>query len=140
MKLTEEMLIAVLMGGPGAEREVSIASGRSVVEALKAKGYRVEAVDVVDTQPELPEATSLAFNVIQGTFGEDGELQSYLEALGIRYTGAGVKSSEVAFDKNLSKRCFLEYEVPTPGSEIVDCANGAKTRQPASCSSPFAFA
>jgi D-alanine-D-alanine ligase len=126
MKLTEEMLITVLMGGPGAEREVSIASGRSVVEALKAKGYRVEAVDVVDTQPELPEATSLVFNVIHGTFGEDGELQRYLEALGVRYTGAGVKSSEVAFDKNLSKRCFLEYEVPTPASEIVDCANGAK--------------
>jgi D-alanine-D-alanine ligase len=54
MKLTEEMLIAVLMGGPGAEREVSIASGRSVMKALEAKGYRVEAVDVVDTEPKLP--------------------------------------------------------------------------------------
>jgi D-alanine-D-alanine ligase len=126
MKLTEEMLIAVLMGGPGAEREVSIASGRSVMKALEAKGYRVEAVDVVDTEPKLPAGTGLAFNVIHGTFGEDGKLQSYLEALGIRYTGAGVKSSKVAFDKNLSKKCFLDYGVPTPGSEIVDCGNGAK--------------
>jgi D-alanine-D-alanine ligase len=126
MKLTEEMLIAVLMGGPGAEREVSIASGRSVVQALGARGYRVKGVDVVDTNPELPEGTGLVFNVIHGTFGEDGKLQSYLEALGIPYTGAGVKSSEVAFDKNLSKKCFLEYGVPTPASEIVNCADGVK--------------
>ena len=126
MKLTEEMLIAVLMGGPGAEREVSIASGRSVVHALGAKGYRVKGVDVVDTNPELPEGTGLVFNVIHGTFGEDGKLQTYLEALGIPYTGAGVKSSEVAFDKNLSKKCFLEHGVPTPASEIVNCADGVK--------------
>ncbi|MDA7934732.1 D-alanine--D-alanine ligase, partial [Akkermansiaceae bacterium] len=65
-------------------------------------------------------------NVIHGTFGEDGGLQRYLEGLGVRYTGAGVKSSEVAFDKNLSKECFLKHEVPTPGSEIVDCSNGPK--------------
>ena len=78
------------------------------------------------TRRRLPEGTGLAFNVIHGTFGEDGGLQRYLEALGIPYTGAGVKSSEVAFDKNLSKKCFLEYEVPTPASEIVDCRNGAK--------------
>lgn len=126
MKLTEEMLIAVLMGGPGSEREVSIASGRAVVKALEAKGYRVVAVDVVDNEPKLPNETALVFNVIHGTFGEDGGLQSYLEALSIRYTGAGIKSSKVAFDKNLSKVCFLEHDVPTPGSEIVDCANGAK--------------
>lgn len=126
MKLTEEMLIAVLMGGPGAEREVSIASGRSVVQALGARGYRVKGVDVVDTNLELPEGTGLVFNVIHGTFGEDGKLQSYLEALGIPYTGAGVKSSEVAFDKNLSKKCFLEHGVPTPASEIVNCADGVK--------------
>ena len=126
MKLTEEMLIAVLMGGPGAEREVSIASGKAVAKALEEKGYRVVGVDVVDTEPTLPEGTDLAFNVIHGTFGEDGGLQRYLEGLGVRYTGAGVKSSEVAFDKNLSKECFLKHEVPTPGSEIVDCSNGPK--------------
>ncbi len=124
MKLTEEMLIAVLMGGPGTEREVSIASGKAVVKALQKKGYRAVGVDVVDTAPKMPEGTDLAFNVIHGTFGEDGGLQRYLEELGIRYTGAGVKSSEVAFDKNLSKDCFLEHDVPTPGSELVDCSNG----------------
>lgn len=125
MNLTKDMLIAVLMGGPGAEREVSIASGKAVLKALEDKGYRVVGVDVVDAEPVIPERTGLAFNVIHGTFGEDGGLQRYLEGLGIRYTGAGVRSSEVAFDKNLSKECFLRHEVPTPGSEIVDCSAGA---------------
>lgn len=118
------MLIAVLMGGPGAEREVSIASGKAVLKALEDKGYRAVGVDVADTEPVIPEGTGLAFNVIHGTFGEDGGLQRYLEGLRIRYTGAGVRSSEVAFDKNLSKECFLKHEVPTPGSEVVDCSGG----------------
>lgn len=126
MKLDADMLIAVLMGGPGAECEVSRASGKAVLKALQEKGYRAVGVDVVDLTPELPEGTDLAFNVIHGTFGEDGGLQRYLEGLGIRYTGAGVLCSEVAFDKNLSKACFLEKGVPTPKSELVDCSGGVK--------------
>ncbi len=124
MNLSKEMLIAVLMGGPGAEKDVSMASGKAVLKALKEKGFKAVGVEVSDLEPELPEGTDLAFNVIHGTFGEDGDLQRYLEGLGIRYTGAGVRSSEVAFDKNLSKECFLEHGVPTPGSEIVDCSGG----------------
>ncbi len=116
------MLIAVLMGGPGAEREVSLASGKAVLKALKEQGYNAVAVEVSDTEPVIPEGTGLAFNVIHGTFGEDGGLQRYLEALGIPYTGAGVVSSEVAFDKNLSKDNFVEHGVPTPASEVVDCS------------------
>ena len=126
MKLNEDLLIAVLMGGPGAEREVSMASGQAVLKALQDKGYNAVGVEVSDETPEIPEGTGLAFNVIHGTFGEDGGLQSYLEGLGIPYTGAGQKSSEVAFDKNLSKDCFVEHEVPTPKSEVVDCSSGAK--------------
>jgi len=124
MKLDTNMLIAVLMGGPGAEKEVSMASGQAVLKALKDKGYNAVGVEVSDHEPELPEGTALAFNVIHGTFGEDGGLQRYLEGLGIRYTGAGVSSSEVAFDKNLSKDNFVEHEVPTPASEVVNCAAG----------------
>ncbi|MGC6460096.1 MAG: D-alanine--D-alanine ligase [Akkermansiaceae bacterium] len=124
MKLTAETKIAVMMGGPGKEREVSLASGRAVLKALVEKGFQAVMVDVVDATPEMPEGTDLAFNVIHGTFGEDGGLQSYLENLGIRYTGAGVASSERAFDKNLSKACFLENGVPTPKSEVIDCSCG----------------
>ncbi|MFT6180479.1 MAG: D-alanine-D-alanine ligase [Akkermansiaceae bacterium] len=126
MNLSKEMLIAVLMGGPGTEKEVSMASGKAVLKALQEKGFNVVGVEVTDLEPAMPEGTDLAFNVIHGTFGEDGGVQRYLEGLGIRYTGAGVRSSEVAFDKNLSKRCFLEKKVPTPESEIVDCSAGPK--------------
>jgi D-alanine-D-alanine ligase len=126
MELSKDLLIAVLMGGPGAEREVSLASGRAVVKALQEKGLRVAAVDVRDSQPQLPPGTGLAFNVIHGTFGEDGGLQRFLEDAGVPYTGAGVASSELAFDKNRSKECFLKNEVPTPRSEKVDCSAGVR--------------
>ncbi len=122
MNLSKEMLVAVLMGGPGAEREVSLASGKAVLKALLERGYHAVAVEVSDTEPEIPEGTGLAFNTIHGTFGEDGGLQRYLEGLGIPYTGAGVTSSEVSFDKNLSKERFVEQGVPTPASELVDCS------------------
>ena len=111
--------IAVLMGGPGNEREVSLASGRAVLGALQGLGLNAVEVDVTDTEPQLPEDTGLAFNVIHGTFGEDGQLQAYL---GIPYTGAGVASSRKAFDKNLAKAVFEKAGVPTPRAEILDLA------------------
>lgn len=124
--MDESILIAVLMGGPGSEREVSLASGKAVLEALQEEGLKVVAVDVTDTTPALPEGTDLIFNVIHGTFGEDGQLQSYLEGLGVPYTGAGVEDSRTAFDKALSKEVFLAKDVPTPRSEILDVSGGAK--------------
>ena len=84
-------------------------------------------VDVKDTSPVLPEGTELAFNVIHGTFGEDGGLQAYLEGLGVPYTGAGKESSELTFDKVASKKRFVEAGVPTPASEILDLSGGLKT-------------
>lgn len=116
--------IAVLMGGPGSEREVSLASGHAVLGALQGLGLDAVGVDVTDTGPQLPAGTGLAFNVIHGTFGEDGELQEYLEARGIPYTGAGVISSRTAFDKKLAKRVFLDAGVPTPASDVVDATSG----------------
>nr|MDH4444328.1 D-alanine--D-alanine ligase [Akkermansiaceae bacterium] len=95
--------IAVLMGGPGSERAVSLASGNAVLEALLGLGLEAVAVDVTHHEIHLPAGTDLAFNVIHGTFGEDGELQSLLDDLGVPYTGAGAKSSRIAFDKNLAK-------------------------------------
>lgn len=129
MSLDKRLKIAVLMGGPGAEREVSLASGSAVAKALKGEGYEVVEVDVRDKTPEIPDGTGLCFNLIHGTFGEDGELQAYLEGKGIPYTGAGVQASRVAFDKGLSKERFLAEEVPTPLSEMVDCAGGVALPQ-----------
>ena len=127
--MDENLLIAVAMGGPGSEREVSLASGRAVVEALLAEGLRAEGVDVGSEPPQFPEGTGLVFNVIHGTYGEDGGLQAYLEKLGLPYTGAGVATSQLAFDKAASKRRFLEKAVPTPVSEMVDTSAGSALPQ-----------
>jgi D-alanine-D-alanine ligase len=117
--IPDHLLIAVLMGGPGSERQVSLASGNAVLKALQAAGCNAVGVDVTGPDFELPAGTGLAFNVIHGTFGEDGRLQQILEDRGIPYTGAGVAASRVAFDKNLAKEKFLAAGVPTPASEIV---------------------
>lgn len=112
--------IAVLMGGPGSERAVSMASGGAVLKALLGLGIHAVAVDVTGFEIHLPAGTDLAFNVIHGTFGEDGRLQAILEDLGVAYTGAGVASSRIAFDKNLAKNAFVAHGVPTPRAEIID--------------------
>jgi D-alanine-D-alanine ligase len=116
--------IAVLMGGPGSEREVSLASGNAVLKALLSVGLDAVPVDVTGVEIILPEGTGLCFNVIHGTFGEDGQLQDILEEMGVPYTGARSKSSRIAFDKNLAKQAFLDADVPTPKSEIIDCTDG----------------
>ncbi len=124
--MDKNSLIAVLMGGPGSERKVSLASGNAVLEALKGEGLNAVPVDVTTRELSLPEGTALCFNTIHGTFGEDGEMQAMLDALGVPYTGAGAESSRIAFDKVASKRVFTEHNVPTPASETVDCSAGAK--------------
>lgn len=116
--------IAVLMGGPGSEREVSLASGNAVLKALLGLGLDAVPVDVTTTRIDLPEGTDLAFNVIHGTFGEDGQLQDALEALGVPYTGAGSASSKLAINKSLAKEKFLAAGVPTARSETVSLSPG----------------
>lgn len=122
--MLENTKIAVLMGGPGSERQVSLASGKAVLNALLSLGLDAVPVDVTGTEIHLPEGTGLCFNVIHGTFGEDGQLQEILDAKGIPYTGARAASSRRAFDKSLAKQAFLAADVPTPRSEVIDCSNG----------------
>ena len=124
--MDNNLLIAVLMGGPGSEREVSLASGNAVLEALKGEALNAVSVDVAGNTIDLPEGTGLCFNAIHGTFGEDGELQTILEEMKMPYTGAGIESSQVAFDKVASKEIFVAHNVPTPVSEIINCSDGVK--------------
>src|SRR4029077_17061712 len=112
--------IAVLMGGPGSERDVSLATGRGVSKALRSLGADVVEVDVRDEDFQLPKDVDLAFITIHGTFGEDGTLQKILEDRGVPYTGEGVEGSRTAFDKFLTKEKFREHNVVTPEWEIVD--------------------
>ena len=109
--------IAVLKGGPGSEREVSLKTAESVEAALQSLGALVVPVDVAGHDFDLPGDVFVAMNLIHGTFGEDGQIQAILESKGVRYTGAGVESSRIAFDKFLSKERFLSAGVPTPRSQ-----------------------
>jgi D-alanine-D-alanine ligase len=111
--------IAVLMGGPGSEREVSLATGRGVAKALRSLGAEVTEIDVRNEDFQVPEGIDLAFITIHGTFGEDGQIQRILERRGIAYTGDGVSESETSFDKIRTKEKFQEYGIPTPSWEII---------------------
>src|SRR3954465_1113171 len=113
------MKIAVLMGGPGSERKVSLKSGEGVVQALQSLGADVTPVDVTGPEFDVPPGTQVAFNVIHGTFGEDGQVQRILESRGIAYTGEGVEGSELAIDKIATKQRLAERGVPTAAFEII---------------------
>lgn len=111
--------IAVLMGGPGSERDVSIATGKGVAKALRSLGAEVSEVDVKGPEFDLPAGVELAFIALHGTFGEDGQVQRILEARGVPYTGEGVAESELAFDKIRSKEAFQRQGVTTPYWQII---------------------
>jgi D-alanine-D-alanine ligase len=111
--------IAVLMGGPSAEREVSLATGRGISKALRSLGADVVDVDVRDAKFELPRDVEFAFIALHGTFGEDGQVQRILEERGVAYTGEGVEGSQLAFDKIRSKEKFREHGVRTPEWETI---------------------
>ena len=131
-ELKKDTKIALLMGGPGSERDVSIASGNGVLEALRNEGFTHVTPVLVDSErPAIPEGTELCYNMIHGTYGEDGGLQSYLEELGLPYTGAGSVTSRNCFDKVLTKKFFIKGNVPTPLSETI--AAGEMPTLPVPC-------
>jgi D-alanine-D-alanine ligase len=107
------------MGGPSAEREVSLATGRGISKALRSLGAEVVDVDVRDANFELPRDVKFAFIAMHGTFGEDGQVQQILEERGVAYTGEGVEGSQLAFDKIRSKEKFREHAVSTPEWETI---------------------
>lgn len=109
----------MLMGGPSAERDVSLATGHGISKALHSLGADVIEVDVRDENFPLPDDVDLAFIALHGTFGEDGQVQRILEDRGIAYTGEGVRGSELAFDKIRSKEKFREHGVNTPEWETI---------------------
>jgi len=113
------MHLAVLMGGPGSEREVSLRSGAAVANALRQGGYRVTEVDVKGPDFTLPDDTDLCVIMLHGTFGEDGEIQAILDRRGVPYTGEGEAGSRAAFDKLVSKELFAKAGVPTPRWEVL---------------------
>jgi D-alanine-D-alanine ligase len=112
--------VAVLMGGPSSEREVSLRSGAAISTALRGLGYDVSDVDVAGRRLDLPDGVEAAFIALHGTFGEDGNIQQLLERHRVPYTGAGVEASRISFDKIASKRVFERLGIPTPRFEVLE--------------------
>ncbi|MBN1558297.1 MAG: D-alanine--D-alanine ligase [Lentisphaerae bacterium] len=120
--------VAVLLGGPSAEREVSLRSGAAVVQGLREAGYRARPVDVRDEAFDLPPDCEAVFIALHGAFGEDGRAQALLDARQIPYTGSGAAASRAAFDKAATKRILDAHGIRTPAYEIL--RNGAARRLP----------
>jgi D-alanine-D-alanine ligase len=115
--------ITVMLGGPSAEREVSLRSGAAVVRALRSFGHSVSELDPKTSDWSLASGTDVVFLALHGTYGEDGTVQRRLDDLGVPYTGCGAEASRVAFDKELSKQRFVTAGVPTaPFLVITDPA------------------
>ncbi len=117
---TSTLDITVLMGGPSAEREVSLNSGRAVAAALRRCAHRVTCCDISPQDlSALDKSAELIFIALHGTFGEDGQLQAILSERGIPYVGSDAASSRLAMDKAESKKKFIELGIPTPAYEII---------------------
>jgi D-alanine-D-alanine ligase len=112
--------ITVMLGGPSAEREVSLRSGAAVARALRSLGHDVTEVDPKDGQFDLPPTTDVVFLALHGTYGEDGTVQRRLDELGALYTGCDAEVSRIAFDKVLTKQRCVEARVPTAKFLVVN--------------------
>jgi D-alanine-D-alanine ligase len=112
------------MGGPSAEREISLISGKAVLEALKSRGVDAHAFDPAERELfELKrEGFERAFIALHGRFGEDGTVQGALEVMRIPYTGSGVMASALAMDKWRTKLVWHAAGIPTPRFAMVDAS------------------
>ena len=115
------LTIVVLLGGWSAEREISLASGRAVIEALRSCGHDVRELDpaVIDILTYPWAGVDAAFIALHGSFGEDGTVQSLLDSQGMTYTGSDPLASRLAMNKLASKERFIDEGLPTPTYHAV---------------------
>jgi len=133
--MNRKLNITVMLGGPSAEREVSLRSGAGVVKALRSLGHTIFEIDPETPEWVLPPGTDIVcLAPLHGTYGEDGQVQEQLEQLGMPYTGCDSESSRLAFDKVATKKRCIEAGVPTADfgvvgavSERVSTAAGCQT-------------
>jgi len=114
--------VGVLLGGPSAEREISLKSGRAISRALRESGVTViEIGEHEEVREGIREHDiDLAFIALHGRFGEDGQVQEFLEGLNIPYTGSGVRASRQAMDKILSYQVFQSAGLINPEYRIIE--------------------
>jgi D-alanine-D-alanine ligase len=125
--MVQQLKIVVMLGGPSAEREVSLRSGAAVARALRSLDHEVHELDPHNGSWSLPPKTDVVFLALHGTYGEDGTVQRRLDELGAVYTGCDAESSRIAFDKVLTKKRCVGAGVPTAEFLVV---NSGKTPLP----------
>ncbi len=114
--------VAVLLGGWGEEREISIKTGEAVSQALEARGHEVTRVfagrcldqSLRNAEPEV------VYNALHGRMGEDGKVQGLLEVMGLPYTGSGVLASALAMNKAIAKKLFRQHNLAAPTGYVVE--------------------
>jgi D-alanine-D-alanine ligase len=131
--------VAVVMGGPSAEREISIQSGTGVMRALAALGHDAKSLDFdarfVDAIREIK--PDVVFNALHGPGGEDGTIQGILDWMRVPYTGSGVTACAIAMDKHLTKKLLAAEGLPTPAWDVFDLTGGTLPLLPGSLNLPL---
>ncbi|OOF79874.1 D-alanine--D-alanine ligase [Rodentibacter caecimuris] len=127
MNLRQEK-IAVLLGGTSAEREVSLNSGKAVLDALVSQGYNAHPIDPkeYDVVNLKKDGFDRVFNILHGRGGEDGTMQGLLEQIGLPYTGCGVMASALTMDKMRTKMLWKAFGLPVAEMEVVTRDNLAQ--------------
>ena len=119
--------VAVLCGGGGAEREVSLNSGAAVCAALRSAGFEAETIDLqsLDEADALAVRFDVAFVAMHGDWGEDGTLQAALEAAGMPYTGSGPEACALAMHKGCARERFTRAGLTVPRGILLRQGEGA---------------
>jgi D-alanine-D-alanine ligase len=129
LDIFKDKKIGVLMGGLSSEREISLSTGNSVMEAMTRKGLKAFPVDVNCDIAKALQGIELAFIALHGTYGEDGCVQGVLEYLKIPYTGPGVAGSALAYDKLKTKEILKFHGIPTADYEVFYKNQNQPTKQ-----------
>ena len=132
-------LVAVVMGGASAEREISLQTGEGVRQALESLGYRTVTLDFDSSFVDRIRALSpdVVFNALHGGAGEDGTVQAILEWLGVPYQGSGVRASAIAMDKWISKAVMRAAGIPTPEAVELGVEGASAVPMPSAFPLPF---
>ncbi|MDD2751689.1 MAG: D-alanine--D-alanine ligase [Candidatus Omnitrophica bacterium] len=118
--------VGVLMGGPSSEREISLKSGKAVLESLKSLQLDIVAIDIKTDDPRenlrliKEHNINCAFLTLHGRFGEDGQMQAILDGAGIPYTGSGKFASSLAMDKIASRKILEAYKLSVPRYLVLE--------------------
>jgi len=114
------MKVTVLLGGPSAERAVSLVSGAAVASGLREMGHEVFESDISPTDLSgLDKKADVIFPVLHGQFGESGELQEILESRKLPFVGSGSRASRVGIDKSTTKKVWEAAGLPTPPYQVI---------------------